>query len=350
MPRNGAALVVLVLSGCASPHEEPDAKPLVTVTLARAELAEVPLEVRAPALLHPRQVASISSRILAPIRALLVGKGEPVAAGAILVRLDSRDLVAQREDVLAALRQAESLADRRSQLFTEGAIPERELLAAQTELAQAKARLEVSSTQLTFSELRSPFAGRITDQFLYAGDMAQPGAPIFTVADTGTAIARAQLPQGEVAAVRADQACAFVPADTPAESFPGRVTVINPAVDAARRTLEAWCEIPNAKGRLLPGTFGEVRIRTGLSQSLVVPVGAVQLEEGTHKGAAFVVDAQKVAHRRDVESGLVLDGRIQVLSGLAAGDVVVVEGAYALPDGAAVRVADPAPVAEKSPR
>jgi HlyD family secretion protein len=349
MPRRDAALLlVLVLGGCAAPHEDPEAKPLVAVTVARAELADVPIEVRASALVHPRQVASISSRITAPIQALLVGKGEQVAAGAIIVRLDSRDLVAQREDVLAALRQAEALGDRRGHLFAEGAIPERDLLTAQTELAQAKARLEVSNTQLTFSELRTPFAGRVTEQFLYPGDMAQPGTPIFTVADTGTAIARAQLPQAETAKVRAAQACAFVPADAPAESFAGHVTVVNPAIDPARRTLEAWCEIPNSDGRLLPGTFGEARIRTGLARSIVVPVGAVQLEEGTRKGSAFVVDAQKVAHHRDVEGGVVLDGKMQILSGLAAGDIVVVEGAYALPDGTTVRIAEPVKEPEKS--
>jgi RND family efflux transporter MFP subunit len=246
------------------------------------------------------------------------------------------------------MRQAEVLADRRSHLFDEGAIPERDLLAARTDLAQTKARLEVSSTQLAFSDLRSPFAGRITEQFLYAGDMAQPGTPIFTVADAGVVMARAQVPQGEAASLRPSQACAFVPGDASSQSFDGRISVVNPAVDPARRTVEAWCEIPNDEGRLLPGTFGELRIATGLARkSVVVPVGAVQLDEGTHKGSAFVVDAQKVAHRRHVEGGLVSGGTMQILSGLQRGDVVVVEGSYALPDGTTVRVAETAKEPEK---
>lgn len=349
MTRSVAALLaVLLVGGCSRAHEEPEAKPLVTVTVATAEEADVQTNVRVPALVHPRQQASIASRITAPILELLVGKGDRVGAGATLARLDSRDLVAQREDALAATRQLEALADRRTHLFEEGAIPQRDLLASQTELAQAKARLEVSSAQLAFSELRSPFAGRITEQFLYPGDMAQPGTPVFTVADIGVAIARSQVPQGDAASIRPTQACVFVPGDTPDVSFTGRITVINPAVDAARRTVEAWCEIPNGDGRLLPGTFGELRILIGpVRKSVVVPVGAVQLDEGTHKGSASVVDAQNVAHRKDVEAGLVFGGKMQILSGIEVGQVVVVEGAYALPDGTAVRVADKATAPEK---
>ena len=117
--------------------------------------------------------------------------------------------------------------------------------------------------------------------------------------------------------------------------------MVNRSVDSTRQTVEAWCEIPNAAGRLLPGIFGEVRISTGRPRpSVVVPTGAVQLDEGTRKGVVFVVDAQKVAHRRDVEAGLVVDGKMQILTGLEAGEVVVVEGGYALPDGTTVRLAE----------
>ena len=180
----------------------------------------------------------------------------------------------------------------------------------------SKARLEVSSTQLAFSELTSPFAGSITDQLLYPGDMAQPGTPIFTVTDIGVAVARAQVPQGDAAAIESGQACTFVSEDIPGD-LAGRITVLNRAVDAVRRTVEAWCEIPNGDGRLLPGTFGEVRIATGHARkSVVVPQGAVQLEEGSHKGVVFVVDAAKIAHRKEVEGGLVVEGKMEILQRL----------------------------------
>jgi RND family efflux transporter MFP subunit len=342
-------LAVLALAGCRGGKEEPEAKPLVTVTIAKAEMADVQASVRAPAVVHPRQQAGVASRITAPILELFAGKGDAVAAGARLARLESRDLTAQREDALAAVRQAEVLADRRAHLFQEGAIPERDLLASRTELAQLKARLELIETQLTYAELRSPFAGRITEQFLYPGDMAQPSTPVFTVADIEVVVARAQVPQDDAGPFRIGLGCAFLPGNNETAPFAGRLSVLNRAVDAARQTVEAWCEIPNAQGRLLPGTFGELRVKTGAARrSLVVPTGAVQLAEGTRAGSVFVVDKDGVAHRKDVEAGDTFDGRMQILKGLDEGETVVVEGAYSLPDGASVRVKDAAAAPEKA--
>lgn len=338
----------LLLGGCRAAQEEPEAKPLVNVTVSKAQMADVPVAVNAPAIVHPRQQAGVASRITAPILELFVGKGDRVAADAKLARLDSRDLTAQRADALAAMRQAQVSAERRAHLFQEGAIPERDLLASQTELAQLKARLELIETQLTFADLRSPFAGQITEQFLYPGDMAQPSTPVFTVADIEVVVARAQVPQGDAAPVRPGLACAFRPGDSEVGPFTGRLSTVNRAVDPARQTIEAWCEIANADGRLLPGTFGEVRIQTGPpSRSLVVPLGAVQLAEGTRTGSVLVVDKDNVAHRKDIEAGVAFDGQMQILKGLSEGDTVVVEGAYGLPDGASVRIKDNATPFEK---
>lgn len=341
-------LALLVLSGCRSSQEEPEAKPLVTVTIAKARMADVQASVRAPAVVHPRQQAGVASRITAPILELFAAKGDRVAADAKLARLDSRDLTAQRADALAAMRQAQVAAERRAHLFQEGAIPERDLLASQTELAQLKARLELIETQLTFAELRSPFAGQVTEQFLYPGDMAQPSTPVFTVADIEVVVARGQVPQGDSVPLRTGLDCAFLPGDKEADPFAGRLSVVNRAVDSARQTIEAWCEIPNADGHLLPGTFGELRVKTGAaSRGLVVPTGAVQLAEGTRTGSVFVVDKENVAHRKEVEAGVAFDGQMQILKGLDDGETVVVEGAYALPDGASVRTKAAAAASEK---
>jgi membrane fusion protein (multidrug efflux system) len=181
--------------------------------------------------------------------------------------------------------------------------------------------------------------------------MAQPGTPVFTVTDLSLAVARAQVPPGDSAALQSGQDCRFASPDGPSDLPTGHITVLNRSVDSTRQTVEAWCEISNASGLLLPGIFGEVRISTGRPRpSVVVPTGAVQLDEGTHKGVVFVVDAAKTAHRRDVAAGLVVDGTMQILTGLQAGEVVVVEGSYALPDGAKVRLAEeprePAPDAK----
>ena len=132
-------VVCLLLAGCGAKEEEKEPKPVVEVKVAQAELADVQIAVRAPATLYPREQASVASKITAPIRWLGARKGDRVAAGQVLARLENRDLLAQRTEALdrartdlasteAALNQAQKNFDRRQKLFEQGAIPNKELL------------------------------------------------------------------------------------------------------------------------------------------------------------------------------------------------------------------------------
>ena len=395
--------VAFFLSGCAHQEEAPP-KTVVTVKVARAELAEVRLTVTAPATVYPREQASSSSRITAHIRELRARKGDTVTAGQVLAVLESRDILAQRDEAQAALadatanlqkvsagtlptdvekargqmvsaeaalNQAQKNYTRRSELFKQGAIPGRDLLASETDLkqaqasydvakrtldllehqsreqdirmaesqvAQAKAKLANVEAQLQFAEIRSPFAGTVTDQFMYPGDLAKPENPIFTVMDLSVAIARAQVPESQAGGVKAGQDCSFASVDSSAAGVAGRITVVNRAVDPAKRTVEVWCEASNSERRLRGGAFGNVTITTGtVPNSVVVPISAVQFAEGTRSGSVYVVDDKQVAHKVEVETGERSQGSVQVTKGLNAGALVIIEGGYGLPDGTQVK-------------
>lgn len=391
------AVLILALAGCGQKAEE-EAKPVVAVKVARVEKATVAVVVRAPATVYPREQANIAARITAPVRELRARMGEEVKAGQVLALLENRDLAAQQQEAQAAvtdarttlerltsgtlpgdvdrargqltiaeaaLGQAQKIQDRRKELFKEGAIPGRDLLVAETDYAKAKAdhdvakksldlllnqsrerdikiaqskleqaeaRLAGSKAQLEFTEIRSPFAGTVTAQNVYPGDMAKPDTPMFTVMDLSAVIARAQVPEREAGGVRLGQRCDFE------GGAAGRVTAVSKAVDPARRTVEVWCQIENERRALRGNIFGTVAIHTGeIPDSLVAPLAAVQFEEGTSKGTVFVVDEKKVAHRREVDTGQVFDGKVQIKSGLTAGETVVVVGGYGLAEGMEVR-------------
>jgi multidrug efflux pump subunit AcrA (membrane-fusion protein) len=396
--------VVVVLGGCAHKEEEP-AKPVVAVRLARAERADVRISVSAPATVFAREQANIAARITAPIRQLRARKGDRVSAGQVLAVLDNRDTAALRDEAIAsvsdaqanfqklssgalpaeverargqllsaqaALNQAQKVYDRRRELFQQGAIPGRDLLATETELAQAKAahevakrsldllenhsrasdlrmaesrvgqakaRLALADAQNQFTEIRSPFAGTITEQFMFPGDMAKPDVPIFTVMDLSVAVARAQVPETQAAGVKRGQACSFDSIDGAVKAASGQVTVVNTAIDLARRTVEVWCELPNSGSRIRAGAFGTATILTGTAaQVTVAPIPAVQFREGTNSGFVYVVDDKRVAHKTEIETGARAEGRVQITKGVEPGALVIVEGGYGLPDGAQVHV------------
>ena len=407
-------LCAAFLAGCAQNKEDAPEKPVVAVKVARAELADLPQVVTAPGTIFPREQANIAARITAPIRELRVKKGDTVTAGQVLALLDNRDVVAQQreaqaavqdaeanlqktvggtlptdverargqvETTQAALDQAQKTFERRQQLFQQGAIPQRDLLQTQTELATARANYEVArksldllqnqsqghdiaiaksrveqaqarlagiNANLQFTELRSPFTGTVTEQFQYTGDMAKPDAPLYTVMDLSTVNVRAQVPETQAAALRAGQTCSFGAAEARDSEPTGRITVINRAVDTARQTVEVWCEIQRPPIALRAGVFGTLRIQTGsIAQAVVVPESAVQFQEGTRTGAVFVVDDKHIAHKRDVEAGITLDGRVQIQKGIQAGEQVVIEGGYSLPDGVQVQLPGEKPERDK---
>jgi len=274
----------------------------------------------------------------------------------------------------ASLNQAQKTYDRRRELFAQGAIPNRDLLISETELSQAKtsyevakksldlllnqsrdqdiriaqsrldqakARLSLLDAQLQFTKILSPFDGSIVEQFMYAGDMAKPDAPIFSVMDLSVAVARAQIQEEQAGAVRIGQACSFAPADSPASTFEGKVSVVNRAVDPARRTIEVWCEIPRPGSALRAGAFGNATIITGTApKSVLVPLPAVQFQEGTRNGFVMVIDEKHAARKREVETGEIANNMVQIIRGISPGELVIVEGGYGLPDGTEVRLAE----------
>jgi multidrug efflux pump subunit AcrA (membrane-fusion protein) len=279
------------------------------------------------------------------------------------------DLAAKK----AALDLAEKVYERRKQLLAEGAISGRDLQiseaalaqaqanfnAAQTNLdnvekhtnaedlrtarnnlAQSRARETLAAANLSFAEIQSPFSGTVTEQLVFPGDMASTGTQLFTVADMSTAVARAQVDADQVAAVKVGQPCSFSKNDGSGPAAQGRIKVVNQAVDTARRTVEVWCEIPNHDGVLKSGFFGSVKISVGkASQAVVIPRSAIEFEEGTQTGRAYVVDDRNIAHLREVPAVLIDDHEVRVVSGLRAGEVVITVGEYGLPDNTQVNPA-----------
>lgn len=296
---------------------------------------------------------------------------ERTQSGTIPADLDQKRGAIQLAD--AALNQAQQNADRRAQLFKDGAIPQRDLLQAQTDLAQAKttrevaqrsldfalsqtnerdirsaqarvasarAKVTLAETQLQFTEIHAPFTGTVSDQFVFGGDLADTTRPLFQLMDLSVVKARAQVPEDEARGVRQGQGCTFVPVDASLGNFNGSITVINQAVDAQRRTVEVWCQIDNPARRLNGNVFGEVRITVRqISRAVVVPVTALEIQQGQAKGSVLVVDEKNIAHRVEVEPGEKSGDVVQIKSGVKAGDVVVIEGGYALQDGTQVEVA-----------
>jgi len=210
--------------------------------------------------------------------------------------------------------------------------------AAQAEAA--KAHYQGAEAQLSYSEIRSPITGVITDRAIYEGEMASAGSPLFTVMDVSKVVARANIPQSQAAYLKVGAAATVTQTDS-SEEVPGKVIVVSPAVDPNSTTVQVWVEMANPAERLKPGATVHVAIVAATLKDATVIPNAGLLPSAEGDTIALVVGADSVAHERKVEVGVREPDKVQILSGLKPGEQVITVGGVGLEDKTKVRIEKP---------
>jgi HlyD family secretion protein len=239
----------------------------------------------------------------------------------------------------AALVQAQAAFDA-AQKHLEGmkaVSHEAALKAAKGQLESARGKYQGAEADLSYSEIRSPIAGVVTDRPLYAGETAASGAPLITVMDTSALLAKIHLSQPQAQLLKKGDTASVVVPGLP-DPVTGKITLVSPALDPGSTTVEVWVRIENPKGILRPGTAVHVSIagRTA-PQAIVVPTESIVVAT-SGKSTVMVIGSDGVAHQTVVTTGLSDAVHTQILSGLKAGQQVVTTGAASLDDGTHVKV------------
>ena len=351
------ALAGLLLSGCGAKGETPAAtQPTITVTpenivvVERTELRVGPL---ISGEIEPVRAASLRAELTAQVKAVLADQGEPVAAGALLARLDDiaiQDLLASaraaERTAAATLELAQRNAERAARLAEAGALAERELETAtwnasnaEAALADARARVATAEQQLARTRIRAPFTGIVSERQVSLGDIVQSGTALFTVVDPSSMRLNATVAADELGSVRVGTPVNFDVTGYKGRTFAGRIERINPSADPATRQIRIYITIPNTGRNLVAGLFAEGRAATETRTSIVVPAAAVD-----RRGLRPYVVRMKGGRveRAEVELGLIDETleRMEVVRGLEAGDTLLLGGARGIPPGSPVRVAD----------
>jgi HlyD family secretion protein len=272
-----------------------------------------------------------------------------------------------------ALDAQQKLYDSREELFKQGALPRKDLDQARVALVQSRSQYEQAArhlaslnvlvkeqalraaggqltsaqgkyfsaeAQLSYSEIRSPINGVVTDRPLYPGEMASTTAPLITVMDVSGIIAKAHIPQADAQLLHKGDAATIQVAGL--DPVSGTVTVVSPALDPNSTTVEIWVQAKNPDQKLRPGTTARISITAEtVHDALVVPVAALLNATGD-TAQVMVINAEGKAESRDVKTGIQTPEQVQIVSGLKPGEQVVTKGAYGLPDKTKVKVEKPA--------
>jgi membrane fusion protein (multidrug efflux system) len=207
---------------------------------------------------------------------------------------------------------------------------------ASSRVRAAQARLGVAERALRDADVKAAFAGLIAKRHVSRGEFVRPGTPLVELVATDPVEVEFHLSEVDSQRVAKGQRVEVRVAPLPDEVFEARVTMVAPTIDSSTRTLRVKAQLDNAGGRLRPGLFA--RVDLGIAQRsgvILVPETAV-LQRARGPIVYVLTDGDRV-ERRSVETGVHRDGAIEIASGLAPGDSVVVLGNVRLVDGAAVR-------------
>ncbi len=263
---------------------------------------------------------NLSARIGAYVKEVFVSAGSPVTKDQTLVTLDDREIREQVTAAEAQFKQAETEFNRARQLFDNKATTEQALTAAQSMFTAARAQLERSKIMLTYARIASPIDGVVTDRRVEAGDLANPGQVLLAVYDPTNMQIEVPVPVRLLGKLPVGQKVE-VTLDRPARTFEGRVRQIVSEIDPLSRTQLVKVHIEGSTPDILPGTFGRLWVADDPRDTFLVPASAVytvgQIE------LVQMVRGERVI-RRAVRTGPRYGASVEILSGLAAGDTVLV--------------------------
>jgi membrane fusion protein, multidrug efflux system len=264
-------------------------------------------------------------------------EGQRVAKGVPLVKLDPAIPQAELSQAKANLVLAKSKFDRAVDLAQRSFISGQARDEAENNFKVAEASVQLAQAKLAKTDIRAPFSGIIGLRSVSVGDYVKEGADLVNLEAIDPLKVDFRVPETYLRQIQVGQALQITLDALPGKAYDGKVVAVNPLIDTAGRSVVIRAQVGNQDTTLRPGMFARVRLITkDQSDAMVVPEQAL-VPQGNEQYVFKVVDG-KVA-RVKVETGQRRDSKVEVLSGLVAGDMVVTAGQLKIRDGAAVKVA-----------
>lgn len=305
--------------------------------------------------LEPEREAVLRAQVQGSVLQTYADQGQAVSAGTVLARIDATGIQDAYNSARAGVVAARNAADiatrnqaRNEKLLAAGAIAERDIeesrraaIAAQAALEDAHSRLATADKQFRSTTVTSPFGGIVSERPVSPGDIVQPGTALFTVVDPSSMRLEASVPAEQLSLIRVGVPVVFTVSGYPGRDFVGHIVRVNPTADPTTRQVRIYVSIPNAGRALVGGLFATGRISSATKTGLVIPASAVDVR-GTSPSVMRVRGGK--AEKVQVQVGITdkTSETIEVLSGIQAGDTLLLGAAQGITPGTPVKVSLPA--------
>ena len=345
------SVVVLALAGCQpgadkgdkADEDEQPAIPVETAVPSRGDIYAVysgtaPIEAFADAL--------VIAKVGGEVREILVEEGDRVASGKVLARLDGDRLRFEMQQAEANLRKLQRDYQRNVDLRERSLISAGDFEKIQYEMEALQATYDLASLELSYTEIRAPIDGVVSQRFIKLGNTIDVNAPTFQVTSLEPLISYLHVPEREYRRLESGQTATLHVDALQGTTFEGTVARISPVVDPATGTFKATIEVYDETLRLKPGMFARINIVYDMHvDALQIPRSAIIDEAG--ESSVFVV-SDETAHRRNVRTGYVENGLVEILDGLGDDEAFVLVGQSGLKEGSKVTVIDAGETRERA--
>jgi len=330
------------------------AEPAIPVAVAAVGTGDIALHYEATASLEAEKTAQVLARVTGQVLTIAAEEGDRIAAGGELLRIDNDEYRFRVEQAAANTANLLSRFTRMESMRAEDLASEEEYQSALSELENARAEEGLARLNLSYTRVAAPFAGRVTQRLADVGQNVSVGTPLFDISDFDPLLARVHVPSREFNQLQRDQAVDLV-LDSDGTRLQGRIKLISPVIDPTSGTIKITVEVTDYPAGVRPGDFAAVKIVTERRENTtLVPRSAVLTDKG--ETIVFVPvagegeDGGASAERRIVEIGFTDDDHTEIVSGLAAGESVVVKGQRSLKHGTPLKILDSAGAGETGDR
>ncbi|MBA3563464.1 MAG: efflux RND transporter periplasmic adaptor subunit [Gammaproteobacteria bacterium] len=331
-------MLALSLGACGQDGEDAAAGdappiPVETVTTTLGEIAAV---YSGTAALEAESEADVLTKVGGEVIELRVEEGDRVEAGQVLAVLDGERLRLELARSEAEVRRLAQEYERNVELHEQGIVSAGAFENLKYELDALQAAQDLAALELAYTNIRAPIAGIVTHRFIKLGNTLAVNQPTFHIADLDPLLAHLYVPEREYRLLEPGHPATLDVDALAGGRFAAHIDRIAPAVDPATGTFKVTIEVEDPDRQLKPGMFSRVSIVYDThADALLIP--RVALVDDDTSAAVFVIE-DSVAHRREVRTGFVDAGSIEILNGLRDGDQVVVIGQNGLRDGTRVDV------------
>lgn len=299
-----------------------------------ATIKNFPLAVEALGNASANEAIEIRPEISAMLTSVNFEEGQYVSAGDRLVELENVEPLAELASVRASLVDSESQYRRSQELFKTNAVAESQLQQLEAQREADRAAVAAAEARVQDTVIKAPFSGWLGLRRVSVGSLVNPATVITTLDDTSFIKLDFDIPEIYLSHVKQGLNVTARSAAWPDIQFTGTVTAIDSRIDPVSRTIMVRSLIPNEEGKLRAGMFLTVTLLRQDIQALMIPEQALVPERSTQ--SVMVVGSGNVVEQRIVQTGRRRPGEVEILAGLEAGELVIVEGTQKARDGSVV--------------